>query len=184
VAHDPHKYTKVERERRFLVDADALPRLGDSFARCEDLYLSGTRIRLRRMTEQPEGRVLYKLTQKLQAPDPRLRHLTTLYLSEVEYRVLDGLPGGRLRKRRHRAPSGGLDWSVDLFEGALTGLVLAEREFDSEAELHAAPVPTFAALEVTDDAAFTGGALAQAEPDDVLAHAAALLKASTLRQTR
>jgi len=57
----------------------------------------------------------------------------------------------------------------------LAGLVLAEREFDSEPELHAAAAPTFAAVEVTDDVAFTGGALAVASPGAVVAHAAALL---------
>jgi hypothetical protein len=34
-----------------------------------------------------------------------------------------------------------------LFEGVLASLVLAERELDSKAELHAAAAPTFAALE-------------------------------------
>jgi CYTH domain-containing protein len=175
VPHDPHRYTKLERERRFLVAPAALPPLGAAFARCEDLYLAGTRVRLRRMTEQPAGVALYKLTQKLEGEDPRIRRLTTLYLSEAEHRAFDVLPGARIAKRRHRAASGGLDWGVDVFEGALAGLVLAEREFDSEAELHAAAAPSFAALEVTDDAAFSGGALAHAEPAAVLARAAALL---------
>jgi len=175
VTHDPHKYTKLERERRFLVAPAALPPLSEAFARCEDLYLTHTAIRLRRMTEQPEGRVLYKLTQKREAPDPRIRRITTLYLSAVEYGVFDALPGARLAKRRHRAVSGGLEWAVDVFEGALAGLVLAEREFASEPELHAAAPPAFAALEVTDDVSFTGGALANASPEAVLARAAALL---------
>jgi CYTH domain-containing protein len=175
VPHDPNKYAKLERERRFLLAPTALPVLSDSFARYEDLYLAGTRVRLRRMTEEPEGRVLYKLTQKREERDPRVRRITTLYLSEAEHRVFDALPGARLAKRRHRAAGGGLEWGVDVFEGALAGLVLAEREFDSEAELHAAPAPAFAALEVTDDRAFSGGALANADPGAVLARAAALL---------
>jgi CYTH domain-containing protein len=175
VPHDPHKYAKFERERRFLVAPTGLPPLSEAFARYEDLYLTGTRVRLRRMTEQPEGRVLHKLTQKLEAEDPRVRRITTFYLSEAEHRVFDALPGARLAKRRHRAASGGLDWGVDVFEGALAGLVLAEREFDSDADLHAAAPPAFAALEVTDDRAFSGGALASADPVAALAHAAALL---------
>ena len=175
MTHDPHKYAKFERERRFLVAATALPPLSDSFARCEDLYLAHTRIRLRKMTEHPNGPVLYKLTQKLQAPDPRVRRITTLYLSAGEFDVFDELPGARIAKRRHRATSGGLEWGVDVFEGALAGLVLAEREFDSEPELQAAAAPAFAAREVTDDVAFAGGALAFASPEAVLAHAAALL---------
>jgi CYTH domain-containing protein len=173
--HDPHKYTKLERERRFLVAPGALPALSAEFAHYDDLYLTGTRLRLRTQTEQPAGRVLYKLTQKLEGPDARERRITTLYLSAAEHRLFAALPGARLAKRRHRATSGGLAWGVDLFEGALAGLVLAEREFESEAALHAAGPPAFAAVEVTDDVAFTGGALASAAPREVLARAAALL---------
>jgi CYTH domain-containing protein len=175
VGHDPYRYAKVERERRFLVSPGALPALSADYAHYEDLYLAGTQLRLRVMTEQPSGRVIYKLTQKQQAADPRVRHITTLYLPEHEHRLLSSLVGVRLAKRRHRAESGGLAWGVDLFEGALAGLVLAEREFDSEAELSAAAAPAFAALEVTDDAAFTGGALAAGDPVASLARAAALL---------
>jgi CYTH domain-containing protein len=97
------------------------------------------------------------------------------HLSAAEARVFDALPGARIAKLRHRAVSGGLWWNVDLFEGALAGLALSEREFDSAAELHAAAPPNFAVREVTDDDAFSGGALAAANPTDTLAHAAALL---------
>jgi CYTH domain-containing protein len=174
-ALDPYRYAKPERERRFLVSPAALPALSGDFARIEDRYLAGTRVRLRAMTEQPAGRVLYKLTQKLESADPRLRHITTLYLSEAEHRVFARLPGALLAKRRHRATSEGLEWGVDVFEGALSGLVLAEREFDSDAELRAAAPPAFAACEVTDDDAFSGGALAFAHAAALLAHASALL---------
>jgi CYTH domain-containing protein len=173
--HDPHKYSKFERERRFLLAPSALPGLSAEFAHFADHYLAHTQIRLRAMTEQPAGRVIYKLTQKLQDADPRIRRITTLYLTAPEHAVFAALPGAPLAKRRHRAESGGLEWGVDVFEGALTGLVLAEREFDSDAELRAAGPPAFAALEVTDDVSFSGGALATTEPSAVLAHAAALL---------
>lgn len=173
--HDPHRYAKPERERRFLVSPDALPTLSADFVHIEDRYLAGTRVRLRTMTERPANRVLYKLTQKLEGADPRERWITTLHLSEAEQRTFAALPGARLAKRRHRATSAGLEWGVDVFEGALAGLVLAEREFESDAELRAAPAPAFAACEVTDDAAFSGGALASADPATLLAHARGLL---------
>lgn len=175
MAHDPNRYAKLERERRFLVSPGTLPALSADFAHYDDLYLAGTQLRLRVMTEQPSGRVIYKLTQKLQAADPRIRRITTLYLAEPEHRLLAALPGARLAKRRHRAESGGLGWGVDVFEGALAGLVLAEREFESDGELAAAEPPSFAVLEVTGDAAFTGGALAAGDPAASLARATALL---------
>jgi CYTH domain-containing protein len=112
-----------------------------------------------------------------------VRRITTLYLTADEHRVFAALPGARLVKRRHRATSGGVEWGVDVFEGGLAGLVLAEREFGSDAELRAAAPPAFAALEVTDDVTFTGGALATAEPAAVLARAAALLAEPRVRSS-
>lgn len=86
-----------------------------------------------------------------------------------------GLPGAPLVKRRHRVLDGELDWWVDVFEGALAGLALAEREFESDEALRAAAPPSFAALDVTSDVAFTGGALATRPADETLAHARRLL---------
>jgi hypothetical protein len=68
VTHDPHKYAKPERERRFLLSATTLPPLQQRARAHRDLYLTGTRLRLRVMTEHPSGAVLYKLTQKIQPP--------------------------------------------------------------------------------------------------------------------
>lgn len=166
--HDPFRYAKPERERRFLVPPDALPTLSADFVHIEDRYLAGTRVRLRAMTQHPANRLLYKLTQKLEDGDPRLRWITTFYLSEAEHRGFAALPGSGLTKRRHRATSAGLEWGVDVFEGALAGLVLAEREFDSNAELRAAAPPAFGACEVTDAPAFSGGALATCDPAALL----------------
>jgi CYTH domain-containing protein len=167
--HDPFKYTKFERERRFLVAPQSLPRPPETSFLLNDLYLTHTQLRLRVQTEQPRGEVIYRLTQKLQSPDPRVRRITTLYLTAAEYALFAALPGGRLAKRRHFVQSSGLEWGIDVFEGPLTGLVLAEREFASDAEMSATAAPAFAACEVTGDDLFTGGALAHAEPGAVLA---------------
>ncbi|HEU4431485.1 MAG TPA: hypothetical protein VFT98_22180 [Myxococcota bacterium] len=176
MTHDPFKYAKLERERRFLVSPTELPGLGEEFVRFEDLYLTGTRLRLRIASEHPGGAVLYRLTQKLQQPEATTRRITTQYLSAPEHAVFAALPGARLVKRRHRVLDDGLDWGVDVFEGALAGLVLAEREFDSDDALRAAAPPSFAACEVTDDVAFTGGALATTPASETLARAQRLLE--------
>jgi CYTH domain-containing protein len=175
VTHDPLKYAKFERERRFLVAPQRLPRLGDTHFLLDDLYLTRTQLRLRVQTELPLGKVLHRLTQKLQSTDPRVRRITTLYLTAAEHALFAALPGARLAKRRHFVQSRGLEWGIDVFEGPLTGLVLAEREFDSDAEMSATAAPAFATCEVTDDDAFTGGALANAEPRAVLERARELL---------
>ncbi len=70
------------------------------------------------------------------------------------------LPGQRLRKTRHRlAAQDGVTVSVDRFEGALSGLILAEAEFETADALQTFPTPDFAVREVTDDPRYNGGAL-------------------------
>jgi CYTH domain-containing protein len=48
--------------------------------------------------------------------------------------------------------------SIDLFEGPLEGLILAEAEFD-DASMAAFPMPGFALREVMDCPSYSGGAL-------------------------
>ena len=172
------KYARVERERRFLL-AGLPPELdpGRGFQRFSDLYLAGTRLRLREV-RAPDGEVIErKLNQKLPAPDGASGHRisTSVYLDAAEYALLAALPGRRLEKRRHPYAWGGHAFGIDVFAGPLTGLVLAEVELEAEAELAALPVPPFARCEVTALPFFTGGALAQENPARVLAEARRLL---------
>jgi CYTH domain-containing protein len=150
------KYALVERERRFLLQA--VPR-GTPIARVliEDRYLVGTRMRLRRMTdlEAPEERAIYKLTQKIPTATGNPGLITTMYLSSAEYAALLDVAAHILRKIRSYFPTMG----VDVFEGPLHGLVLAEAEFVSAAEQANFPLPASAVAEVTEDVRFTGGVL-------------------------
>jgi len=173
----PSKYARIECERRFLLGQ--LPEGLDpaGFEQLDDLYLDGTRLRLRRV-RSPAGAVIdRKLTQKLPHPsgDPARRVLTTLYLDAAEYERLAQLPGRRLAKRRHRHAHGGRSFAIDVFEGALAGLVLAELELASETELAALAPPSFSHCEVTALPLFTGGSLASQDPVRVLTEARRLL---------
>src|SRR5512139_3877673 len=82
------KYALPECERRFLLPCLPDQAIARSVA-ITDRYLTGTRVRLRRMVETVEGRttMFFKLTQKIPAPDGAPGLLTTMYLSEAEYRV-------------------------------------------------------------------------------------------------
>jgi CYTH domain-containing protein len=152
------KYAFVELERRWLCrgmpDAQVL-----SADAIRDLYVTGTRLRLREARPLGGGPVMRRLTRKADvAADTRL--LTSIYLADAEFALLAGLPGRVIEKTRHRLRlAGGLEISVDRFEGALAGLVLAETEFDSEAAMAAYPTPAFAVREVTDDPRYRGGNL-------------------------
>ena len=99
------KYARVERERRFL-----LPRVPDGpclrRAEITDLYLSHTRLRLRRTVETTAAATttVRKLTQKVPAPAGGPGLITSLYLDEAEYEALSMLPGAGLTKTRYSVP--------------------------------------------------------------------------------
>ena len=67
--------------------------------------------------------------------------------------MLLALPARELRKRRHHLGR----YSIDVFEGALEGLILAESEFATEEEMRAYPDPEFAVRDVSTDVRYTGG---------------------------
>jgi hypothetical protein len=172
------KYARVEHERRFLLAR--LPEALDpdaGYERISDLYLAGTRLRLR-LVLTPAGEVIErKLNQKLPDPDgaAERRIITSVYLDAAEYALLARLPGSRLEKRRYRQPFGAHTFAFDVFEGSLAGLVLAELELTPAAARGALALPDFTGCEVTALALFTGGALAGADPARVLAEARRLL---------
>ena len=148
-------YARLEREQRWVLAG--LPPGVDQPVSITDLYIAGTRLRLRRMAQGDT--VVRKLAQKVR-PDgagPSLVKLTNLYLSEEEYAVLAVLGGRWLTKIRWRWWDAGRHLAVDEFGGPLTGLVLAETELGpDEPRIEA---PALAVAEVTDDDRFSGGAL-------------------------
>lgn len=161
----PEKYASVERERRWL--CAALPDLPVLRAEViEDLYVDGSRLRLRRATPVGGGEPILRLSKKAdQAPDRRL--ITTIYLTRAEFALFAGLPGRPMRKTRHYYEADDVTLSVDRFEGPLEGLFLAEAEFADDAAMAAFPHPIFARREVTDDPRYTGGELVRAGiPED------------------
>jgi CYTH domain-containing protein len=150
-------YARREREQRWLFRS--LPPDVSQPVSITDLYVAGTRLRLRRMTS--DAGVVYKLGQKIR-PDPGAPAdvlLTNIYLSETEYRALRCLGGDEIEKVRWRWWQQGRRFSVDQFDGALRGLVLAEIELGpDEPRL---PDPLLAVAQVTDDDRFCGGTLSR-----------------------
>lgn len=165
-------YTQVERERRWL--SRPAPRaLIERSELITDLYVTGTRLRLReaRLLDGTAARL--RLSRKADI-DARTRLITSIYLPEEEFAALAAtLQGIRIAKRRHRLESPpGILMSLDEFQGALAGLVLLEAEFASDDLMAGFAAPDFALAEVTDDPRYGGGALAAGGlPDDVHAGA-------------
>jgi CYTH domain-containing protein len=158
-----HKYAKVEWERRFLLGRFPEDACVTRVRHIADRYLDGTNLRLRR---QSNGEAIeYKLTQKLRAAGNGARQglITTIYLTESEFRVLQNLPAKVLNKTRYSVPPFG----IDVFADELRGLVLAEAEFYSEEEACSLTLPSYIVREVTDDLRFTGGELVRASRDEL-----------------
>jgi CYTH domain-containing protein len=137
----------VPRERIFRTEA------------ITDLYVAGTRLRLREARPIDGGAAMLRLSRKADV-DLHTRLITSIYLAEEEFAVLAALPGTRIRKLRHRLHSPpGVALLVDEFQGELDGLIMAEAEFKAPDSLLAFTVPDFALREVTDDPRFNGGNL-------------------------
>jgi hypothetical protein len=154
------KYARRERERRFLLAA-VPDRPVTRTLHIVDRYLTGTRLRLRRATRTPDADspaapAVHKLTQKVPGHGGLPGLVTTIYLDTAEYAVVSRLPAAVLRKTRLTMPPLG----VDVFEGPLTGLVLAEVEFEDDAAMAAFAPPPEAIAEVTAEPRLSGGLLA------------------------
>lgn len=161
---DRQKYARVEWERRFLLNGFPEGVTITRVRRIKDLYIEGTSLRLRKASVGP-GKVEFKLTQKLREHSAGALQglITTVYLSSEEFDVLANLPGRSLTKTRYSVPPFG----IDVFEGELRGLVLAEAEFSSDEEAASLHLPAFVGNEVSNDIRFTGGNIVKASRAEV-----------------
>ena len=158
------KYACLELERRYL-----LRELPSDLAGQEnswlivDRYIVDTRLRLRRMIEMESGEIVFKFGQKYRASSQSgvETTMTTMYLDEEEYDCLSKLEAREIVKKRYRYVSDGLEYGIDVFEGKLKGLILAEIECETEQDCERLQTPSFSLREVTEDIFFTGGFLSK-----------------------
>jgi CYTH domain-containing protein len=160
------KYARVERERRFLLAEPPPASSATGPRQITDRYLTGTRLRLRRVDHHASGAREFKLTQKVPSgrPGPVQGLITNIYLSEAEYDRFGALPAAVLSKTRVIVPPVG----IDIFGPPLHGLVLAEAEFATDGEASSFRPPPGSIAEVTDDPRFTGGRLARTQRTELL----------------
>lgn len=164
------KYARVERERRYLLLdlPDGLTR-ADPHLQITDNYITGTRLRIRKVREPRTNKWTVKFTQKF-APDPddfSRTIITNIYLSALEAETFAMFDANEIRKNRYSFSFDGRKFSVDMFLGDLFGLVLAETSFENDEGLGSFVKPAFAVAEVTNNLVFTGGKLSQLTFADV-----------------
>ena len=167
------KYAHLELERRFLLQdlPEGLTRT-DRHLQITDNYITGTRLRLRKVRDPRTNKWTVKFTQKF-APDPAdlsRTLITNTYLNAVEAEALSIFEANEIRKNRYFFEWNGLRFSVDMFLGDLFGLVLAEVGFDSDDNLDKFQKPPFAIADVTNDELFTGGRLSMLTFSEVREH--------------
>ena len=164
------KYARVERERRYLLKdlPEGLTR-ADPHLQITDNYITGTRLRVRKVRDPRTNKWIVKFTQKF-APnvdDLSRTIITNTYLNPLEAETLSVFNTNEIRKNRYYFDFEGRRFSVDMFLGDLFGLVLAEVGFDTDEELDNFGKPPFALAEVTNDPLFSGGRLCELTFQDV-----------------
>ncbi len=164
------KYARVERERRYLLQdlPEGLTR-ASPHVQITDNYLTGTRLRLRKIRDPQTNKWTVKLTQKFayDAGDFSRTIITNIYLNALEADTLAVFAANEIRKNRYPFEFEGRKFSVDMFLGDLFGLVLAEVSFETDEELDNFPRPPFAIADVTGTELFTGGRLCELSFADI-----------------
>ena len=158
------KYARVERERRYLLQdlPEGLSRVDDHL-QITDNYITGTRLRIRKVREPRSNKWVVKFTQKFAPDQSDLSRtiITNTYLNAIEADTLSMFNSNEIRKNRYYFDYEGRRFSVDMFLGDLFGLVLAEVSVDSDEELDNFPKPSFALADVTNNELFSGGKLCE-----------------------
>jgi len=181
------KYARVERERRFLLSdlPEGLART-DPHVQITDNYITGTRLRLRKVRDPKTNKWIVKFTQKFAPDEHDLSRtiITNTYLNATEAETLALFSSNEIRKNRYLFEFGGRRFSIDLFLGDLLGLMLAETSFEDDAEMAEFPLPPFAIADVTNNPTFSGGRLCELNFEDIRKEAqrAGLLKHRTVSE--
>jgi CYTH domain-containing protein len=145
-----------EIERKFLVNNDGWQKFADTGTQLQQAYLmfaDGRNLRIRILSGQTA-----RLTLKIGTG--------TMTRDEFEYPVpladaqamLEMRIGTLIEKTRYRIPAGTFTFEVDVFAGALSGLVIAEVEMQSETDRPA--LPDWLGAEVTGDPRYYNQAMA------------------------
>jgi len=164
------KYARIERERRYLLQdlPEGLTR-ADHHLQITDNYITGTRLRIRKVRDPKTNKWTVKFTQKF-APNPEdlsRAIITNTYLNAIEAETLAVFEANEIRKNRYSFEFEGRRFSIDMFLGDLFGLVLAEVSFETDEDLDSFPKPPFALADVTNNEIFSGGRLSELRFEDV-----------------
>lgn len=150
----------LELERTFLVKEILDGLEGYTSKKIVDLYVeNGTPhadLRIRKNAEK------YEVTRKIPVEDgDHSKQIeTTIVISEAEFESLASVRARKVEKTRYYYPYEGRMAEVDVFEGDLRGLVVADFEFADDAEKDSFTMPDFCLADITQEEFIAGGVLA------------------------
>ena len=101
----------------------------------------------------------FTLTAKSGSGITREEHETALTSAQFDA-LWPGTGGRRIEKRRHVLAGEGVTYEVDVFEGSLRGLLLAEVEFHTLEDARRFEPPAWFGAEVTYDVGYSNASLA------------------------
>ena len=159
-------FSRIEYERRFLVTG-AVPAAQGS-ALVTDRCIAGTRVYLRR-ANHADRRVERRLCKQYEPDGAICAAVAIEELSEHDYAIYAHMEAMLITKHRSFVAEQGHEVAIDVFEGALRGLVLCEIASATEAAAVAFRAPAWAREEVTGDPFFAPAALAFTTPDQLRA---------------
>jgi len=144
-----------EIERKFIVTSDAWRYEADEGTLLLQGYVAAQSSNSVRVRIRGDGQASFTVKMG-----------TGLVRDEFEYpvpigdarRMLRGCVGNVIDKSRHLVRRGAFVWEVDVYNGALDGLVVAEVELNNEDD--DPPLPAWAGREITDDPAYSNASLA------------------------
>ena len=146
-----------EVEKQFL-----LKRIPEGLENCKtidiiDIYIpksdSHPQLRIRKNGDT------YQITKKTVVESKGHFNEETIHLTKEEFESLKTVDGKVVHKIRYIYPYKGLTGEIDVFQGALSGLITAEFEFESVAQLDAFEKPGFCLVDVTAEEFTAGGFL-------------------------
>src|SRR5713226_4513763 len=108
------KYARIERERRYLLQdlPEGLTR-ADHHLQITDNYITGTRLRIRKVRDPKTNKWIVKFTQKF-APNPEdlsRTIITNTYLNATEAETLSIFEANEIRKNHYPFEFGGRQFS-------------------------------------------------------------------------
>ncbi len=147
----------VELERTFLVKEIPSDLKDAANKEMIDIYYPKESehpvLRLRKNGEK------YEMTKKEPAKEGDASTMIeqTIKLTPEEYAALSQLPGKKVHKIRYAYTYNGHEGEIDIFQGDLAGLVLADFEFTTEEDKEAFTMPDFCLAEITQEQFTAGG---------------------------